>query len=1094
MTLLPAQAVKASRGQTAETAAQESTRLLREPDISRTSIVFVYGGDLWLVPRTGGAARRLTANPSIKSYPKFSPDGRWIAFTGNYDGNTDVYVIPADGGEPKRLTYHPAGGMVLGWTPDSRSVLFRSSRASYTTRFTQLFTVPVTGGLETELPLPEAGLASLSPDGTQVAYNRIAREFRTWKRYRGGMQAYVSVYDMAHNRYWEVPHGDETDFYPMWHGDKIYFASDRTGTVNLFCYDIPRKTTRQLTHFDEYDVKWPSLGSDAIVFEEAGVLQTLDLATDKVTPLSVLAHSDLTATRPELRHVESEVASATISPSGTRALIEAHGDLFTVPAKKGDSRDITNTPGVREVLSAWSPDGKYVAYFSDRTGEYELCMRPQDGTGTETQLTSGCTDSETRLAAFGNFNGGGFNTLVWSPDSKALLFTDMAYRLWMVTLADKKPVLVDSDNVVPTIPGAWSPDSKWIAYVRLLPNFRSCVMLYSLDQKKPFAVTDGRFTDHRPVFDPGGKYLYFASERTFTPSPHAPETNIEFDNQTGLYALVLRADTPSPLAPESDEEKPKDESAKKDDAAKPDDGKSGKGPAPVRIDLDGLQNRIVPLPVPPGNYDSLAAGAGKLFYLADSRVLHVFDLAARDDKVIIAGIQSYDINPAATKILYTAVGPAGPTVGIIDPTPGQPPGAGKINLSLEMRTDPRAEWKEVYWEAWRFERDFYYDPAIKGLPWKTFGERYARLLPSVAHRDDLTYLLSELIGELNTSHAYVFPSGLFGGGAAPTRIGLLGVDFEPDQGYYRFRKIYEGENWDPARRAPLTEPGVKAKAGNYLIAVNGVPLRTDTNPYAPFEGTVGKTITLTINAKPSETGAWEVKVRPIADETSLRYVDWVEGNQRKVEQATGGRIGYFHVPNTADEGMTEFSKGFYSQLDKDGVIVDERFNSGGNIPTFFTERLGRKLLNMYTPRYGIDIRIPNEAIYGPKALLINEWAGSGGDIFPYYFRKSGIGPLIGKRTWGGITGIDFVFPFMDGSAVSAPNFRGWQPEDNRWFGENHGIDPDIEVSNTPDLMNQGHDPQLERAIAYIQDQLKKNPPPTRKHPPFPTEPVALPKR
>jgi len=1104
-------------------AAQGNPNLFRQPDIGRAGIVFVYGGDLWLAPPAGGIARRLTANPSNKAFPKFSPDGKWIAFTGNYDGNTDVYLIPAEGGEPKRLTYHPSPSSVLGWAPDSKAVLFRSGRTSFSGRFDKAFTVPITGGMPTELPVPEVDLAALSPDGNVLAYTRTGREFATWKRYRGGDQAYISLYDIKNNRYSEVPHGPETNYFPMWRGDKIYFASDKSLTVNLYVYDLRSKAIRQLTHFNDYDIKWPSLGPDSIVFEHGGRIEVLDLATEKVTPISIQAYSDMTAARPRLLHVENQIHSMDISPSGARAVFEARGDLFTVPAKKGDCRNISHTSDAREINPAWSPDGKYIAYLSDKSGEYEIYIRPQDGSGTETRVTN---DGHVYR-----------NGPIWSPDSKALLYTDVGMHLWMVTLADKKPALVDSSTIGELPLGSWSPDSKWIAYTKPNPNHFNSLMLYSVDKKQAYTVGDGRYSDREPVFDQNGKYLYFLSDRTFLPTLIGPEININFQNTTGIYALVLRADTPSPFAPESDEEKPKDESApppgppsadtassdpqsnvpsletpgfsvRQDGRPKaPQTGNSlpgakpaakPSGPEPVKIDLDGLYQRTVGLPVPAGSYGGLSAGSGKLFYMAGGD-LHRYAIADREDKVILSGIQDYALNPAGTKILYRAgrrnmgilaVNPfedaaVGPTFGIVDAAPGQTVGAGRLSLNLEMLSDPRAEWKEMFWDAWRLERDFYYDPNMHGLDWKAIGDRYARLLPGVAHRDDLTYLLGEVIGELDTSHAYVFAGG--SPGVPPVSIGLLGVDFEPSGSYYRIKKIYRGENWDADTRSPLTEPGVKVKEGDYLIAVNGIPLHTDVDPYSLFLDTVGKTVTLRVNSQPSDSGAHDVQVRPISSETELRHLDWEEANRKKVELATGGRIGYMYVPDTAFGGLTAFGREFYSQSDKEGIIVDERFNSGGFIPDFFVEKLTRRLLSMDTSRYGRDNNQPGAAIYGPRVILANEWAGSGGDAFPYYFRKAGAGPIIGKRTWGGLVGINGLRPLLDGGGVTVPGFGIWSPQDGKWIAENHGIDPDIEVNNTPDLVREGHDPQLERAIAYELEQLRKNPPPTYHHPPFPVE-------
>lgn len=1072
--------------------------LMRQPDISKTDIVFVYGGDLWTVPRTGGIARRLTANPSIKRFPKFSPDGKSIAFTGNYDGNTDVYVMPAVGGPPLRLTYHPSPSLVLGWTPDSKSILFRSGRTSYSYRFDKLFTVPLTGGMPTELAPPTGGLASFSPDGKSIAYNRIDREFATWKRYRGGEQSFISIYDLTNNHYSEIPHGPETDYYPMWRGDTIYFASDRTLTVNLFAYDLHTRALRQLTHYTDFDVEWPSLGPDAIVFQHGGRINVLSLATGDVTTVPIQVYSDMAQARPELRSVNTLIEDFAVSPSGVRAVFQARGDVFTVPAKHGDTRDITNSPGVRELHPAWSPDGRWVAYLSDRTGEYELYIRPQDGGGEETRIT---------------FDGRIWREQpVWSPDSKSLLFSDASRKLWIVTIAGKQPKLVDSD-VTGYGNGSWSPDSKWIAYLQEQPNHFGAIRLYSTDQAKAFTISSGRYDDTDIAFDRNGKYLYLISNRTFTPSQIGPEINVNFQNTAGVYGLVLQSDTPSPLAPESDEEKPAPEPSKqppgkpsppKTDApetpAAPVDsqgtqasksqtaaaqGSSEEKPTtapavkPIKIDLDGLYERVFVIPVGSGSFTNLAAGDDRVFYLSGGAV-KFYSLTDRSEKSIIAGVQGYDLNPAGTKLLYKA----GDAYGIIDVAPNQAVGAGKLTVDLEMQTDPRAEWKEMFRDAWRMERDYYYDPNMHGLNWAGIYDRYAPLVNDAADRDDVTYLLGELVGELNTSHAYVLPTSP--PGQLHVAVGLLGVDFEVAGGYYRIKKIYPGENWDPGRRSPLTDPGVNVKVGDYILAVNGVPLRTNVDPYSLFQDTVDKLVTLRVNSQPSDVGAHDVQVRPVASEQQLRYLDWVEGNRRKVEAATNGLVGYFQVPDTSGPGITEFGKGFYSQTDKNAVIVDERFNSGGFIPDFFAEKLGRKLLMMGTPRYGLSFQNP-AAIYGPRVILANEWSGSGGDAFPYMFRKNGDGPIIGMRTWGGLVGINGFRPLMDGGGVTVPQFGLWSPQDEKWVAENHGIDPDIEVDNRPDLVHEGHDPQLERAIAYVLDEFKKYPPPHYHHPPYPVE-------
>ncbi len=1106
------------------------TRLLRFPDVSGDRVAFTYAGDIWLTSRAGGETRRLTAHPGNETFPKFSPDGKWIAFTGDYDGNTDVYVMPAEGGEPKRLTYHPAPDQVLGWTPDSQRVLFRSTRTSFSGRFDKLFTVSVQGGMPDELPLPAGGLTSYSPDGTKIAYNRISTEFRTWKRYRGGWHQFVSIYDLKNNVYEEVPHTEAADTFPMWEGDAIYFDSDRDGVMNIYRYDLKTKRLKQLTNYKEYDVKWPSLGTGeraAIVYENGGLLYVLDLKTEKVSPVPAVVQSDMTLTRPTFGRAERFIYSFNLSPSGARALFGARGEIFTVPAKKGDARDLTNTPGVRELFPTWSPDGKWIAYFSDRTGEYELYVRPQDGTGEERRIT---TDG----AAF-RFGP------TWSPDSTKILFGEKTLKLFYVDINNGKPVLIDQSHNGAINSYDWSPDSKWVAYARGNDNGFQQILLYSMDARKQYPVTDGMSPDASPVFDKNGKYLYFFSDRNFiAPSFSNFELNPNYNNVTGLYVVTLAADTPSPFAPESDEEKGADAAAAKGepkpptppaaggggergkpgtggggdkpdaapspspspsptaagdapkegatpDAAKKDDAKP---PAvkPIKIDVENLNRRVINVPVPVGNYDGLLASKDHIFYLTSasaaqgpqpdgptppSNVLHVYDMTKREDTVLLAGITSYDIDLAGDKIIYRA----GPIFGIIDNRPGQKVGDGKIELNgLEMKLDPRAEWKQIFDEAWRIERDFYYDPTMRGLDWAGIKVRYEKELPYVAHRTDLNYLIGEMIAELSTSHSYV------SGGDLPqlNRVGggLLGVDFEMRDGFYRFKKIYVGDNSSPSTRSPLTEPGVIVKEGDYLISVNGETLRAGANPFAPFENTVGKQVIIKVNDKPSEAGARTVVVRPIGNDMSLRYLDWTENNRRKVLEATNGRCAYMHVPDTSIGGINSFAKAFYAQTDKDCLIVDERWNSGGLIPDFFVERLRRQLLSYYAPREGNDFKTPSAAIYGPKVMLVNEYAGSGGDAFPYYFRRYGIGPIVGKRTWGGLVGISGTLPMIDNGSVTAPSFAIWTADNGKseWVVENKGVEPDVDVDSRPDLMVSGHDPQLEKGIEIINEQLKRTPP------------------
>jgi tricorn protease len=1067
----------------------EATRLLRYPDISGASIVFTYAGDLWEVPRAGGTGRRLTANPGIEEFAKFSPDGRWIAFSGEYDGNVDVYVMPAEGGEPRRLTYHPTADLVLGWTPDSKRILFRSDRNSFSQRFTKLFTIGLEGGMPDQLPLPAGGLTSFSPDGSKIAYNRVATEFRTWKRYRGGWQQFISIYDLKTNTYSEVPHTLAADMFPMWYQDSIYFDSDRDGVMNLYKYDLNTKDIKQITHYRDYDVKFPSLGgaaSPAIVYENGGFIYTLDLQSEKTSQIPITVESDLSWARPEFMKVDKFITSFGLSPSGARAVFGARGEVFTVPAKKGDSRNITNTPGARELWPVWSPDGKWIAYFSDASGEYELYMRPQDGSGQEKRIT---TDGHA-------YRDGP----KWSPDSTKLLFEEKTLKLYYVDVNDGKPVVVDESHNGRITEYDWAPDSKWITYAKNGANNFGQVYLYSLDQRKPVAVTDGTTNDHAPAFDQNGKYLYFLGDRTYHPSFSGFELNLNFDNTTGIYAVTLAADTPSPFLPESDEEKAAAAKAAAEAKPSPTESKPAEAPAaaaapkeatpaptpeapkPVKIDLENLSRRIVHVLVPPGNYGHLSAASDRIFYLAASppspnappfAALHTYDVAKQEDSVLLGGVLDYDIDQKGDKVIYTA----GPLYGIIDVRPGQKVGDGALDLSgLEMKVDPRAEWKQIFNEAWRTERDFYYDPTMRGLDWAAIKARYEQELPYVAHRSDLNYLIGEMIAELSTSHSYV------GGGDAPETLhvsaGLLGADYEASNGYYRFKKIYAGDNSAEETRSPLTEPGVVVHEGDYLISAGGRPIKAGNDVFSFFENTVGKQVALRVNDKPSDEGARTVVVRPIASETALRYLDWFEGNRRKVYEATGGRCAYIYVPDTATAGMENFAKAFYPQTDKDAVIVDERWNSGGFVPDFFIERLKRQLLSYVAPREGNDQKVPGAAIFGPKVMLINEYSGSGGDAFPFFFREDGLGPLVGKRTWGGLVGIAGGLPMVDNGFVTAPEVAFWWYKNGKseWIVENKGVTPDYDIDARPDLVVSGHDPQLEKAIEIINEDLAKNPP------------------
>ncbi|HTQ48592.1 MAG TPA: S41 family peptidase [Polyangiaceae bacterium] len=1061
--------------------ALEDCRLMRMPDIQGDRIVFVYAGDLWTVARGGGVAARLTSSEGIEQFPKFSPDGAMIAFTAEYDGNVDAYTIPTAGGEPKRLTWHPGADQVAEWYPDGKSLLLRSTRSSAMPRYSRFFKVPADGGFEQLLPLPTAGYASLSSDGNLLAFVSPSYDNRTWKHYRGGNAPNIWVYDFAKNtsecitKDWDGP-----DEWPMFHGRTVYYCSDRGGKqANIWAYDLDKKTQRQVTKFDEYDVKWPSIGSDAMVFENGGWLWVMDLPSEKLTKISVLVPDDKPATRAEYRPVGDHLGGFDLSPSGKRVVVEARGELFSVPAEKGDVRNLTNTPGARERDPAWSPDGKWVAYLSDRSGEYQVHVVGADGKAPDRQVTH---------------EGATFRYPPrWSPDSKKVAFSDKTNRLYWVDMASGKITLVTHSDYGEIREYDWSGDSKWICFTQPSPATLGTIRLYSLESGKVTAVTDGMEDDFSPSFDPEGRYLYFVSRRTFSPDFGAFELDMHFDATDKLYAMALQDSTPSPVAPQSDEET--GDASEKSEGDKGDKGGKGAAAKPaetaMHIDLAGLGQRVAELPVAAGRYHGLTAIKGKVVWVAIDESpdengqapvsLHFLDLDKREDKTALSGIDDgYALSKDGGKVLYRKDG----SLGIVDLAEKQKAGDGKLDTGALMAwVDPKQEWMQMFNEAWRLERDFYYDPAMGGLDWKAVGERYRQLVPYVAHRADLNYILGELLGELGTSHTYV------GGGEMPrvahTSVGLLGVDWGLDaaSGLYRFQKIYRARDWNSNVHAPLGEPGIDVREGDLLLAVDGRPVRSPENVYAAFTGTADQLTTIQVGSSANDPHPRSYKVKPIASEQTLRYVDWVHANWEKVQKATDGRIAYIHVPNTAVQGMQEFSKGFYPQVDKDGIIVDERFNGGGFIPDFFVEHLERTTWTYWSQRDGESVRTPTTSIDGPKCILVNEYAGSGGDAFPFYFRMRGLGPVIGKRTWGGLVGISHDLPLVDGGAVTMPDF-GVYSTDGKWIVENHGVDPDMEVENTPESVVDGHDLQLEKAIEYELDQLKQHPVTRPKHPPY----------
>ncbi|HPF70385.1 MAG TPA: PDZ domain-containing protein [Candidatus Krumholzibacteria bacterium] len=1053
-------------------------RLLRMPDIHGDTIVFVYAGDLWTVPVGGGEAKRLTSTVGYLSQPKFSPDGSTIAFTGNYDGNEDVYVIPATGGEPVRLTWHPGYDRVIDWEPDGRSVRFQSARESHTGRDLQLYTVSRDGGLPVRIVLPTGGLSSWSPDGTRLAYNRISRELRTWKRYKGGMAQDVWIYDFTKNKSRRLTDWVGTDNFPMWSGDTVYFTSDRTGRLQIWAHDLKTDQERQVTDHGEYDVKFPSLGDGRIVYENGGWLYVLDLATGQSKKVTVALHSDNTVARSGLRKVADLIGGGDLAPDAKRAVFDARGDIFTVPAEKGDVRNLTATPGIRERDPVWSPDGRQVAYLSDRSGEYQVWVRPADGSGQEKQLTK--------------TSGAWQYGMSWSPDNKHLLVSDAAMNLWIVDADSgdlKKIDQGDSDDIMQA---SWSPDSGWVVYSKAEANTFRSIFLYQVDGGKVHRVTSDFTDDTAPCFDDEGKYLFFASARNFNPTLGGYDLKPIWADMDGLYVATLKKDEANPFPPESDEtevkaddEKGKDADKDKDEG-KDKDKKDGdkEGTKPVVIDLEGLADRVTALDVPPGQYGGLHFADGKLFYFsrpftpgggrgngrAKASVM-VFDMKDREAKTVLSPVDGFSLSADGKKLMYASRG----SWGIVDAKADQKPAEKPLRTDeMAARVDPRAEWRQMFRDAWRQERDFFYDPGMHGVDWQHMYERYGQLIPYVAHGADFSYVVGELIGELNSSHSYVRPGDM--PRAERVGTGLLGCTFGLDakSGRYTLARILSERDWNGGTETPLHGPGLQVNTGEYLLKVDGVELKAPMNPYSLFEGKVGKQVVLELAPKADGKDSRTVTVVPVADDDDLRYEAWVQANRRRVDELSGGRIGYLHMPNTAVGGQQGFAKGYFPNLRKEGLIVDERFNGGGFIPDFVMNTLRQKLVNLWKPRYGQEWRTPGTAFAGHLAMVSNGYAGSGGDALPYYFKYYELGPVIGTRTWGGLVGISRGIGLMDGGSVTFPEF-GLFNLDGKWDVENHGVDPTIEIDNLPEDEIAGRDPQLEKAVEVLLQKIKDEP-------------------
>ena len=1055
---------------TAPARAQVDARMFRFPDVSATHITFVYAGDVWVVEKSGGSAERLSSPRGQELFPRFSPDGARIAFSGNYDGNTDVYVVPALGGDPLRVTHHPGTDRVVDWSPSGDQVLFASSRESGLQRFNQLYLVSADGGLPVKLPVPYGEFGALSPDSRRLVYTPKDRGFRTWKRYRGGRAPDIWMFDLQSMEARNLTDNAANDAQPMWNGNTIYFLSDRgpLQRYNIWAMDIDGGAMRQVTRFTDYDVTFPAIGPSDVVFQAGGRLYLMNLLNEQLSEVDVTVVTDLASLRPHAENVGNMIQGANISPTGKRAVFQARGEIFTVPAEHGPVWNLTHSSGVAERYPSWSPDGSMIAYWSDRSGEYELTVRSPDSSGEERKLTD--------LGPGYRYN------LFWSPDGKKVAFIDEKQTIQIYDFDGGRIAEVDKGRSMlhgglQGFEVAWSSDSRWLTYSRSLETSNGAVFLFDTDSGERHQVTSGYYSDFGPVFDPDGEYLYYFSNRTLSPIYSDVDATWVYPNTTNLVAMPLRRDVPSPLAPRNDEESSTDEDGEGEEEEGGGEEANGDEPSGLMIDLEGLESRAVVLPVEEGNYSMLRAVSGKVIYHrrprsgsgSDQSPIVFYDLKEREEKTIMGDASGFEVSSDGKKLLVTQRG----QWAIVDVKPGQKMEKRLATAEMEMTVDPREEWRQIFTDVWRTYRDVFYDPGMHGLDWNALRQHYGDLIDDAVTRWDVNFVIGELIGETNASHTYV------GGGDTETparrQIGLLGIDWSLENGAYRVARIVKGAPWDIETRSALSQPGVDVGEGDYILAVNGVPTDTGKDPFAAFEGLAGKAVLLTVNDRPSMDGAREVLVETMRSESRLRNLEWIEHNRKYVEDATDGRVAYIYVPNTAVSGQTELVRQFNSQMLKDGMIIDERFNAGGQLPDRFIEKMNRRLVTRIFFRNGATTTYPPVNHYGPKVMLINGWAGSGGDAFPWFFKTLNVGPLIGERTWGGLIGPASGHQLIDGGFYTAPPGRLYGP-DGVWFAEGWGVDPDIPVVDDPSELAKGRDPQLDAAIAEVMRMVRENPP------------------
>ena len=1052
--------------------------LLRYPTMSKTTIVFEYGGELWEVPREGGQAHVLASGMDLLTKPIFSPDGSMVAFTGTFDHNTDVYVVPATGGQPRRLTWHPGPDIAVGWTPDGKNVLFRSNRYSYSDP-DQLYTVPVAGGFPQELPLAMAESGSYSQDGSQLAYVPNSQWEPFWKDYKGGQHTQIWISRLSDSSTVRIPDEDANESDPMWVGDTIYFLSDRNGPTTLFGYDTTSGKVARIIDNTGFDITSASAGPGGIVYSQFGQLHVYDDSTGHTQAVPVTLAGDFPQRRPYFQDVSKDLSHPGISPAGVRAVFQAHGDILSVPTRHGSVIDLTHSPGAMDRDPAWSPDGKSIAYFSDRDDEYDLYIRPQAG-GVARKVALGQNDAY-------------YYDLAWSPDNRKLVFSDQKGNLWMVNLAARKPAPVriavsgfNNGFGNTGFSASWSPDSHWIAFTRSLSNYMQGVFIYSLADGSTHQLTHGMSDCASPVFDANGKYLYFLASTDSGPSIGTDLATLAHPVTYRVYAATLRADVASPTAVKGGmDEPPAPKSGKHD--AKP------KKPSAIAIDFAGMAARIVPLPIEPANYQGLVAGGDGMLYLEKAPLVMLPALAGPNGPAIdierfsLKDMKTETVREKVTDFVLAAGGGKmlyrqGPNWFIADAKPKAKPEQLDTG-SLRVYVNPRRQWDQMYREAWRIQRAFFYNPNYDGLDIEAAEKEFAHYLPGIASRDGLSYLFREMLSYMSVGHMFIY------GGYVPKmdeiKVGLLGANYKVENGHYRITRIFTPGKWNPGLYAPLAQPGLKVKTGDYLLAVNGRPLDSHQDIYAAFEDLAGQTVTLTVGPNPGSSGAHDITVKTIPSENRLRNAAWIEHNMAMVDKLSGGKLAYVYLPDTEGGGFTNFNRYFFSQVDKQGVIVDERFNHGGLLSDYMIQYLTRKPMGLLVTRWGQHTLAPAPAdvIPGPKVMLINQFSGSGGDALPWYFKMDKVGTIVGVRTWGGLVGIGGYPSLMDGGGVTSPRIAV-EGLDGTFPVENHGVSPDVEVWQDPKLVREGRDPQLERGVAIALQQLKANPPPTYQRPPW----------